>query len=72
MPKTFIPALQEVGGSLCKSLSSFTILFDAMNCKAQYKQFFNFQMENNVQIQSRWGMEEYIMIKLQEREIEVH
>ena len=33
----FVPALQEVGGSLCKSLSSFTILFEAIRAICAHK-----------------------------------
>lgn len=29
--ESIAPALQDVGGSFCKSLSSFKILFDAIN-----------------------------------------
>lgn len=31
-----LPALQEVGGSLCKSLSSFKILLEAISAKFLY------------------------------------
>lgn len=59
-----LPALHEVGGSLCKSLSSFKILFDAIKAVAVVFRWFKRKKGGNLRVYDTKGkVEVYLMVK---------